>query len=64
VKEEQHATEAAVVQDLVQTGYERMLRDLHARYHNGELTFRMVASKLGLSVRELYELFEQKGLPV
>lgn len=64
VKEQQHATEAAVVQDLVRTGYDRLLRDLHARYQSGELTFRTVAAELGLSVRELYELFEQNGLPL
>jgi len=63
VKEQCHATEAAVVRDLVESGYEEIIRRLHARYAHGELTFRAVAAELGLSVRELYELFEQKGLP-
>jgi len=63
IKEQQHATEAAVVRDLVESGYEEVLRHLHARYQRGELTFRAVAGELGLSVRELYDLFEQKGLP-
>src|SRR2546425_1050768 len=58
-----NATEAAVVRDLVESGYEEIIRRLHARYARGELTFRAVAAELGLSVRELYELFEQKGLP-
>ena len=63
VTEQQHATEAAVVRELVESGYEKMLCHLHARYQRGELTFRAVADQLGLSVRGLYDLFEQKGLP-
>lgn len=62
VKEERHATEAAVVRELVEGGYEEILRHLHARYQRGELTFRAVAAELGLSVRELYDLFEQREL--
>jgi AraC-like DNA-binding protein len=62
VKEQRHATEAAVVQELVESGYEELLRQLHTRYQRGEITFRTVAAELGLSVRELYDLFEQKGL--
>jgi hypothetical protein len=41
---------------------EEAVRQLHALYQRGELTFRAVAGELRLSVRELYELFEQKGL--
>ena len=63
VTEQQHATEAAVVRELVESGYEEVLRHLPTRFQRGELTFRAVASELGLSVRELYDLFEQKGLP-
>ena len=63
VTAQQHATEAAVVRTLVESGYEEVLRHLHERYQRGELTFRAVADELGLSVRELYDLFEQKGLP-
>ena len=63
MKEQRHATDAAVVRELVESGYDEILRRLHARYARGELTFRAVAAELGLSVRELYELFEQKGLP-
>jgi len=63
LKEQRHATEAAVVRELVEGGYEQVLRQLHARYQRGEMTFRAVAAELGLSVRELYDLFEQKGLP-
>ena len=62
VTAQQHATEAAVIRHLVESGYEEVLRTLHARYQQGELTFRTVAEELGLSVRELYDLFEQKGL--
>jgi hypothetical protein len=63
VKAQRHATEAAVVQELVEAGYAETVRQLHARYQRGELSFRAVAAELGLSVRELYDLFEKKGLP-
>ena len=63
VKAQRHATEAAVVQELVEAGYAEAVRQLHARYHQGELSFRAVASELGLSVRELYDLSEKMGLP-
>jgi len=64
IKAQQHATEAAEVRELIEAGYEETVRQLHARYQRGECTFRAVAAQLGLSVRELYDLFEQKGLPV
>lgn len=63
VKGQRYATEAAVVRELIEAGYEETVRQLHTRYQRGELTFRTVAAELGLSVRELYDLFEQKGLP-
>lgn len=63
LKSEQHATETAIVRDLVEVGYEQVLTRLHARRQRGELTFRAMAAKLGLSVRELYDVLEQKGLP-
>ena len=63
VKAQRHATEAAVVQELVEAGYAEAVRQLHARYQRGELSFRAVTAELGLSVRELYDLFEMKGLP-
>jgi hypothetical protein len=53
----------AVVQELVEAGYAETVRQLHVRYQRGELSFRAVADELGLSVRELYDLFEKKGLP-
>ena len=64
IKAQRHATEAAVVRELIEAGYDETVRQLHARYQRGECTFRAVAAQLGLSVRELYNLFEQKGLPV
>ena len=62
VKAQRHATEAAVVQELVEAGYAETVRQLHARIQRGELSFRAVAVELGLPVRELYDLFEKKGL--
>jgi AraC-like DNA-binding protein len=64
VKEQRHATETAVIRELVESGYEEVILKLHACYQRGELTFRAVAADLGLSVRELYDLFEQKELPM
>lgn len=50
-------------QELVENDdYDRVLPKLHARYQLGELSFRAVAAKLGLSVRDLYDLLEQKGV--
>lgn len=63
LKEERHATELAVVRELVEGGYEQVIEELHSRYQRGEITFRTMAAELGLSVRELYDLLEQKGLP-
>jgi len=62
-KEQRHATEAAVVRELVERGSEQVIRQLHLRYQHGEITFRAVAAELGLSVRALYDLFEQMELP-
>ena len=62
VKSQRHTEESAVVQELVESGYDQVLRKLHACYQRGELTFRAVAAELGLSVRKLYALFEEKGL--
>jgi hypothetical protein len=63
VKARRQATESTIVRELIEGGYEQLVRQLHSRYQRGELTFRAVAAELGLSVRELYDLFEQKGLP-
>ena len=52
-----------MAQEQGETGRDEAVRQLHARYQRGELTFRAVAGKLRMSVRELYELFEQNGLP-
>ena len=62
VKAEKHTEAAKVVQELVEGGYELVLRQLHSRYQRGEITFRAVAAQLGLSARDLYDLLEQKGL--
>lgn len=61
---QQHLTESAIVRELIEIGYEQILRDLHRRYHLGELTFRTVAEELGVSVRELYDLFDRKDLSI
>lgn len=63
VKTQKQTTDADIVQELIENGYDDMVRQLHLRYQQGELTFRTIASELGLSVRELYDLFEQKNLP-
>jgi AraC-like DNA-binding protein len=62
LKEHGHATEMTIVRQLVEGGYEQVVCQLHARYQRGEISFRTMAAELGLSVRELYDLLEQKGL--
>lgn len=57
LKEQCHSTEAVVVLELIGGGYDQVVRQLHARYQRGELTFRAVTAELALSVRELYDLF-------
>lgn len=52
-----------MAREQVDAGRDDAIRCLHARYQRGELTFRAVAVKLKLSLCDLYELFEQKGLP-
>ena len=52
-----------MLRTLMSSDDEEAVRQLHALYQRGELTFRAVAGELGLSVREFYDLFEQKGLP-
>jgi hypothetical protein len=44
VKAQRHATEAAIVQELVEAGYAEAVRQLHARYHRGNS--RSVQSRL------------------
>jgi len=55
---------AELVADLLEEWYEAKLRELHRQYLAGDLTLRGMARQLGLDYRELYDLMEQKGLPV
>ena len=64
VKAERAPEASAVLDELIKVEYDQVLLKLHQRYQRGEITFRAVAKELGLSVRELYNLFEQKGLPI
>jgi hypothetical protein len=47
-----------MVQEQGKAGQDDAVHQLHARCQCGELTFRAIAAALGLSMRELYDLFE------
>jgi hypothetical protein len=61
-RDQRREPEMVVVRELVESGYDRLVRHFHACYQRGEITLRTMASELGLSLRELYDLLEQKGL--
>ena len=50
--------------ELLAKGYHQVVRDLHRRYLNGELTLRQMAKEVGLEYRQLYGLLEEMRLPV
>jgi hypothetical protein len=59
-----HLTPPEVSAELMQAGYRDLVRQLHHRYLNGEITLRAVAQELGLGYRELYALLEELNLPI
>ncbi|MBI3912213.1 MAG: hypothetical protein HY320_14945 [Armatimonadetes bacterium] len=64
LRQQRHAADTDVVRELIEGGYDQVVRQLHARCQRGEITLRSMAAELGLSLRELYALLEQKDLPV
>lgn len=58
----EHKTPFEILQVLVQEGYEREVEKLYTLYTQGDITLRGMARRLGVSYRELYQLFEEKGL--
>ena len=49
--------------ELIDLGFEYRLRQLYERFEAGELSLEYFAQELGLNLRELYALLEERGLP-
>jgi len=49
--------------ELIDLGFEYRLRQLYERFEAGEFSLGYFAQELGLSLRELYALLEERGLP-
>lgn len=49
--------------ELIDLGFEHRLQQLYRRFESGEISVGYFARELGLSLRDLYALLEQRGLP-
>lgn len=58
----EHKPQVEILRMLVQEGYTRELERLHTLYARGDITLRAIARRLGVSYREMYQLFAEKGL--
>jgi hypothetical protein len=54
--------EATVLKDLVETGFEQRLRELHKEYQEGEISLGYLAEQLGVTTWRAYHLLEERGL--
>jgi hypothetical protein len=54
--------EATVLKDLVETGFEQRLRELHQEYQEGEISLGYLAEQLGVTTWRAYHLLEERGL--
>jgi len=51
------------VAELIDLGFEYRLRQLYARFEQGEISLGYLAQELGLSLRDAYHLLEERGWP-
>jgi len=51
------------VAELVDLGFEYHLRQLYARFEQGEISLGYLAQELGLGLRDVYHLLEKRGWP-
>ena len=49
--------------ELINLGFEHRLQQLYSQFETGEISLGYFASEIGLGVRDLYAVLEQKGLP-
>ena len=49
--------------ELINLGFEHRLQELYRQFESGEISLGYFASEIGLGVRDLYAVLEQRGLP-
>lgn len=49
--------------ELIDLGFEHRLQQLYQQFETGSISLGYMATELGLGVRDLYALLEQRGLP-
>ncbi|MBT9149592.1 MAG: hypothetical protein AAGB97_08740 [Dehalococcoidia bacterium] len=49
--------------ELIELGFEHRFQQLYLRFGDGEISLGYFAKEMGLSLRDLYAAFEQRGLP-
>ena len=54
---------ATFLSELVNLGFEHRLQELYQKFEVGEISFGYFARELGLNVRDLYAIMEERGLP-
>lgn len=48
---------------LIEIGFEHQLRELYGRFEAGDVSLGYVARELGVGVRDVYALLEERALP-
>ena len=59
--EQQKISEAEVVADLVESGFEQKLNRLYRAYQEGEISLSTMAEQLGVTTWRAYHLLEDRG---
>jgi len=59
---EEKADESAILEDLVERGFEERLRDLYEQFQEGEISLGYLAEQLGVGTWRAYHLLEERGL--
>jgi len=53
-----------VVNELLRIGFEQKFKELYKRYRRGEISLGWMAKELGFSLRDTYDFFEKRNLPL
>jgi hypothetical protein len=54
---------AQFLAELIDLGFEHRLQQLYQQFEAGDISLGYMAKELGLGVRDLYAILEQRGLP-
>lgn len=54
---------SSFLSELIDLGFEHRLQQLHEKYEAGEISFGYFARELGISIRDLYAVLEERALP-